>query len=652
MFFESPFVYLLFFPVSILYLETVARIACFGFGAGFSLYVLLFSLVIGMFLTLLSGLFGPRGNRFVSTLLLVLVTIVIYGQTLYYTIFRTFMVLSSVTMAGDVTDYWREILVGVGHSAVPFLLMLLPLIVWRLFAIKSLPDERLPLVVILILLAASVLSHFVVAALVKGNTQGIMSASYLYTDSFIPDLAADRFGILTMERLDAKNLLFESGEEEVPDEPVPSESAEPSEEPSQQPVEYGENAMDIDFDSLIANTTDKTLLSMHKYFSEQPVTEKNEYTGLWEGKNLIWICAEGFSRYALNETATPTLCKLAKEGIVCENFYDPVWSVSTSDGEYVQLTGLLPKSGVRSFARTADKPNLMYFTMGIQLSSLGYDTRAYHDHTYNYYGRDKSHPNMGYIYKALGNGLDVKKTWPESDLEMMQLSIPEYIDNEPFHVYYMTVSGHLNYTFMGNAMAKKNQSVVEDLPYSEGPLAYLACNHEFDSALAYLLDQLDQAGELENTAIVIAGDHYPYGLTLDEMEELYGGQLDETFEMYRSTCILWSGDMADQDPIVVDKPVSTLDMLPTVSNLMGLEYDSRLLMGHDIFSDADPLVIFRDRSFITDKGRYSATAKTFTPNEGVEVPEGYAKSIMSIVNNKFTYSKLILEQDYYRVLFG
>jgi phosphoglycerol transferase MdoB-like AlkP superfamily enzyme len=408
-FFESAFVYLLFFPVSIIYLETVARVACFGWKAGFSLYVLLFSLVIGMFCTLLSGLFGLRGNRFVSTLLLVLATVAVYGQTLYYTIFRTFMQLSSITMAGDVTGYWRELLVGVWHSFVPLLLMLLPLILWRRFAIRSLPDERLPLVVILILLGASVLSHFVVAALVKGNTQGIMSASYLYSDSFIPDLAADRFGILTTMRLDAKNLFFGNDEDMSTDEPIPSGSAEPSEEPSEEPVVYGENAMDIDFDSLIANTTNETLLSMHKYFAAQSATKKNEYTGLWKGKNLIWICAEGFSRYALNETATPTLCRLAKEGIVCTNFYNPVWSVSTSDGEYVQLTGLLPKSGVRSFARSADKPNLMYFTMGIQLSTLGYDARAYHNHTYNYYGRDKSHPNMGYIYKALGSGLDAKK---------------------------------------------------------------------------------------------------------------------------------------------------------------------------------------------------------------------------------------------------
>ena len=106
-----------------------------------------------------------------------------------------------------------------------------------------------------------------------------------------------------------------------------------------------------------------------------------------------------------------------------------------------------------------------------------------------------------------------------------------------------------------------------------------------------------------------------------------------------------------KEPIKVDKIGSSLDILPTVLNLFGVEYDSRLLIGKDILSNADPLVIFSDRSFITDKGRYNAITEEFTPNEGVEIEEGYVKKINAIIYKKYQMSRLILENDYYRKIF-
>lgn len=260
---------------------------------------------------------------------------------------------------------------------------------------------------------------------------------------------------------------------------------------------------------------------------------------------------------------------------------------------------------------------------------------------------------MGYTYKGVGNGLEVKKSWPESDLEMINVTLPEFIDNQPFHIYYMTVSGHLLYTFTGNAMAKKNQDLVKDLPYSESVQAYLACNIELDRAVEALLDTLEEKGILENTAIVLSGDHYPYGLEwegLDAINEVAGHTVERNFELYKTTLIMWSGDM--EQPVTIDKPCSSLDILPTVSNLMGVDFDSRLLMGTDILSDSPRLVIFSNRSWITDSGRYDSTTGTFTPNEGVTVSDDYARSIMKVVNNKFDYSKKILENNYYKTVLG
>lgn len=108
-----------------------------------------------------------------------------------------------------------------------------------------------------------------------------------------------------------------------------------------------------------------------------------------------------------------------------------------------------------------------------------------------------------------------------------------------------------------------------------------------------------------------------------------------------------------EKPIKIEKPCSSLDVLPTVLNLFGIEYDSRLLIGNDILSNnKEQIVIFSDRSFITEKGRYSSVKGIFTPNEGVEVEENYIEEISKIIYQKFKMSAMILDYDYYRKIFN
>ena len=98
-----------------------------------------------------------------------------------------------------------------------------------------------------------------------------------------------------------------------------------SSDKTKQETVYENQVMEIDFDSLIAEEPNETIREMHQYFSNVTPTKKNQYTGMFEGKNLIWICAEGFSSWALNDAKTPTLSKMAQEGFVFKNFYNPIW---------------------------------------------------------------------------------------------------------------------------------------------------------------------------------------------------------------------------------------------------------------------------------------------------------------------------------------
>nr|WP_306254381.1 LTA synthase family protein [Ornithinimicrobium cryptoxanthini] len=392
----------------------------------------------------------------------------------------------------------------------------------------------------------------------------------------------------------------------------------------------------------MASADSDKLRNTHQYFGSREPTDQNDHTGRFEDYNLIFITAEAYSHYAVDPALTPTLHKMTHEGLHFTDFYNPVWGVSTSDGEYAATTGLIPKSGVWSMAESGS--NSMPLAMGNQLRRLSYATFAYHNHTYDYYSRDISHPNLGYDYKGVGNGLEVARTWPESDVEMIDVTMPEVLQDEPFHAYYMTVSGHLEYNFGGNFIAAKNRDLVADLPYSEAGKAYLATQIELDRAMELLLERLEEAGVADRTLIVLSADHYPYGLSEDEIDDLAGHEVESNFELHKSSLIIYANGM---EPETIDEPVSSMDIIPTISNLMGLEFDSRLLMGRDVFSGSDPLVIFNNRSFITDQGRYNALTREFAPEPGATPPDDYRQAISDEIDRRFYYSTVILDEDYY-----
>jgi len=261
---------------------------------------------------------------------------------------------------------------------------------------------------------------------------------------------------------------------------------------------------------------------------------------------------------------------------------------------------------------------------------------------------------MGYeFFKAVGNGLELPRiVWPNSDFEMMQVTIDDYIDHQPFHAYYMTVSGHSLYTFDGNMMSRRNREAVDHLPYSESMKAYIACHIELDKALEYLMFRLNEAGIAENTFIVLSTDHLPHGfpgnLGVEGYNEFYGRPIDTELEIFKNNLIIYAQGM---EPVTVDKLSSSLDIIPTISNLMGLEFDSRLLMGRDILSNSDPLVPMQNGTFLTENG-HSIRGRDFVPNPGVTVDENYADYIRAIIRAKFSASVSILDLDYYRIILG
>ncbi|MDO4808006.1 MAG: LTA synthase family protein, partial [Coriobacteriales bacterium] len=426
--------------------------------------------------------------------------------------------------------------------------------------------------------------------------------------------------------------------------------------------EYEPNALDIDFDALASNT-DSTWAELDRYVAGLTPSKKNKMTGRFEGYNLIFVSAEALSAEAIRKDTTPTLWRMAHKGIQFTDYYQ-FDSAGTTGGECGNLFGLLPTEGGSSVKGTATHNN--YYTMGNALNRLGYNGWAFHNNTYTYYSRDVTHNNLGYNngYMGYGNGMEkwVTWQWPQSDLEMVKGTFDELYGNkksEPFNVYYMSVSGHSGYGRDDNSMSRKHWSKVEDLPYSDPVKGYLACNIELDRAMKYLIKRLEKLGMAKRTVIVLSADHFPYGLdddsplgSLPYTSELYGYDIETYFQRDHNRLIIWSGSLEDEDPLVVDSPVGAIDVLPTLLNLFGCEWDSRLLPGRDVFSTKPALVFNLSYDWKTDLGTYYAASDKFVPNEGAKVPKDYVKNTSADVANRISYCRGVLTSDYYRHVFG
>ena len=608
--------------IFILYEEIIFSTLIFGKFPKSFLWIILLSLPFAIILNIITSIFKRKVNVALSYVLTFGVCFVIGAQLIYYKIYEAIISFYSFMNGAQVTEYFTTILEKMAQNWIGLVLIFLPfLLLIILHVTKILKFEKNSKKQILIKVLAILLIHIVSLVCINTiATKGIYSNKNLYYNMHIPKVTTNRMGLYTSMRLDLKRLIFGFKEN------IPIQVSAIPEDAIKEDKKY--NITEINFDKLIESEQDETIKTMHEYFKNQIPTEQNEYTGMFKGKNLVVIVAEALSDVAIREDVTPNLYKLYNEGFQFENFYTPLFPVSTADGEYITDTSLIPKEGVWSIHKIVG--NYMPYSYANVFEKLGYSTNSYHNHTAKYYHRDEYIETMGYdSYLAVGTGLEKRmntKLWPNSDYEMVDVTVNDYINNEKFIAYYMSVSGHLNYTTVGNNMASRNWELVKDLPYSHKAKAYLATQIELDMAVEELINELTLAGKLEDTVIVISPDHYPYGLTLEELNELSEYERDNTFEKHHTPLLIWNASM--KEPVKVEKVCSSLDVLPTVLNLFGVEYDSRLLMGNDILSNnKEQIVIFSDRSFITEKGRYNSVTTKFVPNEGVEVEEDYYRKI-------------------------
>lgn len=686
----------LLFPALLLYLELVLHI-CMKMSLAYAPVYLVFSLAGGFVLSALALPWRRLPNSLVAKILALLISVIYAAEMIAKTILQTYYGPSSLkTAAGNrLTDY-ADVIISTVLSKLPIILLfLLPSILLIVFGTRLLGFERLDIRFAGLVVIACVVFHIVGLGVLRLPWKGDMTPGRLYKVDTNIDDQVEQLGLFTMLRLDVKHMIFPVKNTMGNDfsgiggltPPTSSGSVDPSgstSEPDPGPViDTSPNVMDVDLAALAENGKNDDIKWLASYFNSVTPTRKNEYTGMFKGYNVIFLTLEGFSGYGISQELTPTLYKLTHEGFVFNNFYTPLHFTSTSNGECQNLLGLYPKGNFPiTMTETGEKQTNCYFSLAQQLLREGYLVQGYHPNS-NMYGRDKSHPNLGYEWHQFDvdkpvtgergslvnfDGLEVadsgKLLWPQRDKHMIEASVDNYINSDkPFHVYYLTISGHMPYS--NNRVPQQYRDILDPLPYSDTTKNYLGTCIEVDRALAALIDKLEAAGKQDKTLIVAAPDHIPY-FDVATLEELAGekfGSSDDleylregsiNFDVYKSSLILWTSSM--EEPVEVDKVVGQVDILPTLSNLLGLEYDSRMLAGADALSDSEGLVIFSSRCWKSDRGFYNRYTREFTPGSGVtmtaEEQESYVSAMKKLVDYKLDSTAMIVENDFYDVVFG
>lgn len=607
--------------------------------------ITIFNIFLALFCHFLTSLFKDPVNRICFHTINAIICLFYGVQVVVHNIFGFYFDFSLLGATDQIMSFTGDMISLIFKNILYLLIIFLPFILSLLFS-KYIKITHISLKKnIFLLLGSFCLYGLFLLSLFIGKDKENSPYKLFYKIHNV-EISLENLGVVNTMILDLNRYIWGFDAEIVIMSPEIMD--ENNDENDEEIIHYDYNKLDIDFDSLIAKATG-TIKNMHEYFKNEEGTLQNEYTGFFKNKNLIMFMAESFNEIAVDKDRTPTLYKLINNGFVFNNFYTPTIS-STIGGEFQEITGLVAASGFLSPWKSGE--NSFPYGIGKMFKQNGFKTYAYHDHTYTFQNRYKYLKALGFDnFLGCRNGLEKRincNLWPESDVEMIDKTFDDYINSsEPFMVYYVTVSGHGGYSWSGNAMSVKHRSEVENLEISEAGKAYLAAQIELDKALELLLEKLDESNKLDDTVIALVGDHYPYFLSNDEVNEIASYKKDPVVEINHSNFILWNNKM---DKIEIDKVGSQIDVLPTIYNIFGLPYDSRLIIGNDILSPTPGLAIFGNQSWVSDYGTYFAAQGKFEVKENKELADDYVEKMNQIVRNRVNMSKLIMTQNYYKYI--
>ena len=475
------------------------------------------------------------------------------------------------------------------------------------------------------------------------NKLQTISNKELFKSPSNPSVAIRQFGTTMYAILDIKNL-FQNDDINI-EQNTPTYNQDPS--------------IDVDDSKwleLIDNEDEIVLNYLNNYFINNTYTGTNSYTGLFEDKNLIVIMMESVNDIFINEDLYPNFYKLLSEGYYFKNNYSPRNSCATGNNEFSGMTGLY--SIYNKCTSNAYSSNLYPESIFNLFNRKGYQTTSMHDYTEKYYARREFHTNMGSgrYYDVDDLKLEYNTRYEEwaSDEDFMKEVVKilnQYDEDDKFMTWLTTVTSHQPYgeSLYGN----KYLYLFEGKEYDDYDIKlkrYMSKLKVLDDGLGVLLEGLESQGKLENTVIVLYGDHYPYGLSNSVLETALPYSIDEKYENERVPFVIWSSDI---EATTYAQYTSYVNIVPTIANLFNLDFDSRYYTGTDLFSNLyESLVVFADGSWKNEKAFYDAYTGNiiYYGNEEYTIEE--IIEINHLVENKIKYSNLAIQHDYFNYLYN
>jgi len=595
------------------------------------LSILIYSLFSSFIMTILMTVGSEKTNKIFSYIIYFVLCFWFALEAIFKSFLQTFFSLDCFKLSDQAMGFAGEtikVIVGNIHYLILFFLPFILLIIFRKKIDLNIKENKKYLYSYIILIPLSFLSYRLYINSTKDN-KDISLYDLYYNTNNIP-LSIQKMGVLSSTGLDIYRNIFGFDDKVI-------EVNYEEENNDEDLFVYEKNNLDLDLSS------NKLNKDIKEYIDNNPGTSKNKYTGMFENKNLIFVVAESFSEIGIDKDRTPTLYKLTNNGFIFDNFYVPYY-LSTIGGEFQSLTGLYPNYSTLTKWKSGE--NSFPYGLATVFKEKGYNTYAYHAHDGYFQNRYKYLKALGFDnFKACNMGLNINcNMWPESDIEMIKATTNDYINSDkPFMTYYMTVSGHLDYTKESNSIVSKNWDLVKNLDYSDKAKSYLATQIELDRAMESLLKELENKGILEDTVIVLLADHYPYGLSLEEINELSSYKRDELFEINHNALIIYNSNMKNINITKVGMPI---DVLPTIYNLFDIKYDSRLFAGSDLLSNSEGMVILDNLSWITDRGRYNSLNGKYSG----DIDSDYISNINNIIQNKIIFSRNMITYDDYRYI--
>ncbi|MCX4249189.1 MAG: sulfatase-like hydrolase/transferase [Bacilli bacterium] len=640
---------------SLFSIEVLSRVIANSTLVSFAILRILLGLIfITIIISCITSLLKRNVTKFINIGIVTIFSIYSFLQAGFHNFLGVYMSFKTSSQFGAVTSYIKDFFLSFKPI---FLIVFIPLVLIILYYIFI--DKKINVIVntvksivtILYCLLFLVLSGYVyyltIVTPIFQNAFQSISNKELFLTASNPSIVIDQYGTIGFVILDVKAILFPIDMKE--------EYVVRSEEKKQVSINsrvFDDNAWNL----LINEEEDETLNYINQYLINNRSTDKNEYTGMFEGKNLIVIMMESVNDIFINPEYYPNFYKMLSNGWYFENNYSPRNSCATMNNEFSGLTSLYSIYNTCTASKYKENTySESMFNLFNNNTKTKYTTFSAHNYTEAYYPRGTIHKNMGSGEYFGVEDLGIKysneyRNWSNDDDFMksfLNILDRKTSDGENFMTWLTTVSSHQPYS-TNSIQGDKYYDLTKNTNYPSDVRRYMSKLKILDDGLGVLLEGLESRGILDDTVIVLYGDHYPYGISTKNLNKVLEYDTAKEMNAERVPLVIYNSEM---NPYTFSGYTTYLNLLPTLANLFNLNYDPRLYLGTDMFSDEyRSLAVFADGSWKNEKAFYDASKMKIKYYSSDEYTQGEIKEINDLIDEHVTLSSSIITNNYFEYL--